>query len=420
MNAVRIIMLMLLAFILFCLLIEFRSKKNKYIFLASWPLLIAVNAVIISLVGFVIFNKIYPLTVLVPIYLVINAVSKQRGFKLLYTFLSVVLVTIISYIIAFMISYYIGDIMFWETFIRIIVFGIVIFIVAKFYRNTYLMMINTLEKGWIMLCAVPLFAYISIYPVVIKNIFQITNEFRLTILFYMISLIFNYFVNAKFFQIVIKENSRKTYAYYLATQIKAMQEQSKNFLKVEDKIKIYRHDMRHFLNELSVIVKEGDLDTALRLIGEQDKSLHAINITKYCIDPVINAIINYNFNSIIKNNIELDYDINLYENLPIDNIDLSTILANALENAKNACLNMPDKDKRFIVFKCKSTLGKLVIEITNAFNGEVELDNNGYPVSHKEGHGFGTRSIVELAKKHNAVLDFRSDGNIFKFSLLLQ
>lgn len=419
MNAVRVIMILIFALILFCLLIEFRTQKNKYIFILAWLLLTAANAIIIWVVGFVIFNIIYPLTFLAPIYLIINKVSKQRGFKLLYTFLTVVLITIISYISGFMISYYIGDIEFWETFIRVIVFGIAIFIVAKFYRKTYLMMINTLEKGWIMLCAVPLFAYISIYPVVIKNIFQITNEFRLTIMFYMISLIFNYFVNAKFFEIVIKENYRKLYAHYLITQIEAMQEQSKNFLKVEDKIKIYRHDMRHFLNELTIIVKQGDTDAALRLIGEQDKSLHTINIKKYCLDPVINAIINYNFNNIIRNNIELEYDINITENLPIDEIDLSTILANALENAKNACMNMHEGEK-FIVFKCKSECGKLILEITNPFNGEMNLDKNGYPVSYEEGHGLGTKSIVELANKYNAVLNYQINNNIFKFCLLLQ
>jgi len=319
-----------------------------------------------------------------------------------------------------MISYYFGDTDFWETFIRIIVFGIAFFVVAKFYRKTYLIMINTLEKGWVMLCAVPLFAYMSLYPVIIKNIFTMTNEFRITIMFYMISLVFNYFINARFFQIIAKENFTKLNIHYLQTQIEAMQEQSKNYIKVEDKIKIYRHDMRHFLNKLSILLKQGDIESSLVLICEQDKSLQEIYIKKYCDYPIVNAIINYNFGIIIKSDIALEYEIKMLDNLPINEIELSNLIANALENARNACSKLPTGEERYIKFNCNNKEGKLILEITNTYNGDIKLDKKGYPITYEEGHGIGTNSITELTQKYNAVINYQTKDKIFRLSLLFQ
>lgn len=413
---------MIFALLLFCILLEFRNGKNKILILIiGWLLITAGNGVIMYFTGFTLFNKIYPLTALVPIYLLIYTVSKHRGFKLFYTFLTVILLTVICYIIGFMLSFYLGDTDFWETFTRVIVFATTLFLMVKLYRKTYLVMLNTLEKGWAMLCAVPLFAYISIYPVVIKNIFNITNEYRLTILFNMVTLICMYIVNARFFQIVINENLKKTHIKYLNTQIKAIEAQSKSFMSESDKSKIYRHDMHHFLNKLGVLIRQGEIDAALGLVGEQEKVLQSTHTKRYCASPVINAILIYNFEQIIRSDIGLIYEIDLLNVFnKIDEIDLSTILANSLENAINACKKLPTTEARYIKVKASSSGERLVIQITNSFNGDAKLDKTGYPVTGEDQHGIGTKCIVALAEKYNGILNYKIENNIFRFSLLIE
>ena len=59
-----------------------------------------------------------------------------------------------------------------------------------------------------------------------------------------------------------------------------------------------------------------------------------------------------------------------------------------------------------------------MIQISNSFNGKVEFDRNGIPVSHTPGHGIGTRSIVAFCEKHKAFYEFKADDQRFSLRIV--
>ena len=54
-----------------------------------------------------------------------------------------------------------------------------------------------------------------------------------------------------------------------------------------------------------------------------------------------------------------------------------------------------------------------MLQISNSFPGAVEFDSNGLPISHEEGHGFGTRSIAAFCEKYGAFYEFKAVGDTF-------
>ena len=54
-----------------------------------------------------------------------------------------------------------------------------------------------------------------------------------------------------------------------------------------------------------------------------------------------------------------------------------------------------------------------MIEVSNTFCGEIKFDDDGIPVTDKEGHGIGTRSIVAFCNKYNAFYEFKTKGDKF-------
>ena len=105
------------------------------------------------------------------------------------------------------------------------------------------------------------------------------------------------------------------------------------------------------------------------------------------------------------------------ENIDIDIIDFTAAVANALDNAVNACAKVVGKQKKL---RIRTTENKqYIVEIANNYEGTVSFDEDGLPVSKESGHGIGTRSISAFARKNNAVLDYDITDEWFKLRLVL-
>ena len=105
------------------------------------------------------------------------------------------------------------------------------------------------------------------------------------------------------------------------------------------------------------------------------------------------------------------------EKITVDEVELSTVFANGIENAQQACKKLPVGANKLIEIICVSN-PTFVLEIANTCSGSILLDKNGLPVSKDEGHGIGTQSIAAFVKKHNAILDYKMDNSMFRVRIL--
>ena len=61
----------------------------------------------------------------------------------------------------------------------------------------------------------------------------------------------------------------------------------------------------------------------------------------------------------------------------------------------------------------------VMVELSNPYTTPVTFNDQGLPVSSKEGHGFGVQSIAAFCKKHGAVCQFEAAEGRFCLKLVL-
>ena len=98
--------------------------------------------------------------------------------------------------------------------------------------------------------------------------------------------------------------------------------------------------------------------------------------------------------------------------LPFEKPDLCALFANALDNAIEACAAL-DAGSRQIELSARAAKGILAVEVRNPFGGQL---SGGLPKTTKQdaaNHGYGLRSIQEIAKKYGGSMEIRQEEGVF-------
>ena len=194
-----------------------------------------------------------------------------------------------------------------------------------------------------------------------------------------------------------------------------MREQSKkeldNLHQTEQSVSILRHDMRHFLLAISSMIENDKKEEALTYIREIVNTSDQMAIHKYCKNELVNMILSAQDEQMKKQNITFIHTIQIPENLPFSDVDLTAILSNGLENAIHAVADLP-VEKRIITLNMHIHDEKLLISIKNPCATIPEI-KDGMPQSKKIGHGLGTKSIRYIVEKAGGNCQFAVDGDCF-------
>lgn len=183
----------------------------------------------------------------------------------------------------------------------------------------------------------------------------------------------------------------------------------------EQEIRLLRHDMRHFLKNLSVCL-EDDTEKAKAMITAYSSLIDGTKIEHFCKIDTINYVLS-DFNTKCKaNQVSFHWTVELTDFI-IDEILFSSILSNALDNALNAQKYLAPSE-RHIKLLLKITEGKLLLSIKNTIKKEpVFID--GLPISTQKGHGYGTQSIRYTTERLGGKCQFSVQDNQFILRVIL-
>lgn len=179
---------------------------------------------------------------------------------------------------------------------------------------------------------------------------------------------------------------------------------------------IAQHDRRHFNNTLLAMLRQGNTDKAAELIRCQSEALPS-KPESYCQNVSVNAAVSYYAELARQKGIRCQLRLDIPETLNADSLSLAMTVSNLMENAITAVSNLPD-EKRELRFTAVNA-GQLIMELSNPYEGELSFDENGRPISDKEGHGRGGQSVADFAAKYGGELDYEVSGGIFRVRLLL-
>lgn len=180
-----------------------------------------------------------------------------------------------------------------------------------------------------------------------------------------------------------------------------------------------RHDFKHTIGMLNMLVKNGDLKKVQEYLDEYIAAQPQNETHLYCGNTAVNALLNYYVQMAENEGSPIECDISMPESVSVSDIDLCSIIGNILENAIRACQYVPE-DKRFIDMTIRTKKDKKIyIVATNSFDGEVKLKDGSYLSVRKHGTGIGLKSIRETADKYGGSARFSHEGNEFYTDIIL-
>lgn len=403
-----------------CCLTEFKYGVKKLLLIFSFYLLwvCSSSAIIIHLGGFMLLLRLFLLTISVPAILIIYLTAKDCWTKALFNYASQIncslliggMATIINMVTA-------GDIL-RDILLRVVFYTCVIFFEWFFLRRRFLHFTGRIQKGWGILSLIPvaillLLVFMGLFPEhYIKHPFRILYIYTFALA--MIVVYFAIFQNLRIqYQVQLLTRDKEI----LEVQVSTLASQIDVIKDTEETLRIARHDMHHRFQTLTELIHRGEINTALQLIGAADSELANVKTTHYCAHPILDALLCAYFKQAQQEGILIDAKLSIPEQLPVDALALSTVFANALENAIHACQSLPE-GKRSIICKCVTSPG-FVFEIANTCDGSVQLDPKGNPVAKEKGHGIGTRSIAAFVKKYDGLCVYQVDNGWFRLQIAL-
>ena len=393
------------------LMIDFRRPVDTW--RARW-IVIVVLVVGANLVGLLFLNfwdtykRVALFTVTLPYILVTLWCSRHRDFRAVFNMATALFIGCVGTAMATLAELFFVKNEYVSFCVRLISFLLMFFLLRRF-SNTYRNMLHQMNHSWGILCMIPITTFLTLLYA-INHVRSINPS---AALIFICSLLVvcgcAYYLMYLFFDRVQKENSARYEAQLSTLQVSALRSRMEAVRAAEDAIRTERHDLRHRLQAAAELVSRGDKDAALDFLDAAQKRLDERKEIRWCRPPVLDAVLSSYFDQAQNQSILVEANIALPDTLPANEGELAIVLANALENAIHANLELSPERREI---RCKMVGSPGVM-------GEISFDSSGLPVAQREGHGMGIQSISAFCRKNGAVCRFDQTDGWFRFQLVM-
>ena len=183
-------------------------------------------------------------------------------------------------------------------------------------------------------------------------------------------------------------------------------------LTAEEDLRAMRHDMKGHLSALSALISEGSTGEAAayleRLTGWNQERQPAA----FCQNPYMNAVLSSYAMRFREHGIPFIFRVGA-DGQSLPTVELCLILNNALDNALEASLRQPEKD-RSVEVKTRVRNGQFLLRVSNRFTGTAD-EKGDLPATTKteKGHGYGMGSIRSTARRLGGDMYYRVEQGSF-------
>jgi hypothetical protein len=298
--------------------------------------------------------------------------------------------------------------------IRLAIYLAILPLLFKFMRPRFRRLVDVLDHEWRAAALVPLmFLIIQImvlyYPVPYWN-WNNNNWYRfiiVTVYMLFMAVYFIWYIQAN---AIVEKYALEKRQLLMAQQEKLWESELARQKATTALAFQQRHDMHHHNTVIVGMLQSGDTDELKTYMKSFDAALDAHNANTFCSNPIANSIFNVYASRAEAEGIRTTFRVSVPEGIGIDNIDLTCVLGNTLENALEGCLRMPGEEEKEIIVTVKFIDNRLRVQVENTCRQDIVFDGE-LPVTQKQGGGTGTKSILYTAERYDGTAGFSlSDG----------
>ncbi len=282
--------------------------------------------------------------------------------------------------------------------------------------------LDTLREMWMhysfIMSAFTLIAgiLVSFYPLDGSNTERTPIILAVSVLFLIISLVVTDF----FVQICIAHRREKQ-MYILRSDHMNMKEQLAVQFRTSKRLQKIRHDIKNHLTGAAALIENGEYDKAAELLNEINDSADRLQpvLNQTSGNSLIDSIIAYKSAVCESKNISFEYTLEQLPDTRIDLADISSVLANLLDNAVEAA---ELSERRIVNVKIFAYKDYLTIIVKNTFSGIIKQEKGklGTLIHDSDPHGLGTEIISEICERNNGIYKYRILGKMFTASAMMR
>lgn len=110
--------------------------------------------------------------------------------------------------------------------------------------------------------------------------------------------------------------------------------------------------------------------------------------------------------------VEVDFDLDVPDDLPFSDTELCAVFSNLFDNAANACAQVPEGERRFIEMKAYSRDAFFIVDVVNSCS-KAQMKRERRRDTLFSEHGWGLSIIQAIAERHGGMLETDQQGNRF-------
>lgn len=266
---------------------------------------------------------------------------------------------------------------------------------------------------WSASCLIPIISVIIAFTLFFNeeiHTIQLTIALVLLVIaniliFYLYDLLAQFYMKRVDAEVLNKE---RQYYFHQCELMNQMQENTAS----------YRHDLKNHMMVLAGLAEESKITEIQDYIEKNIASLPTTKVYSKTGNIYLDSIINFKLSEAEQLGTKLQYRVEAASDQVIDPRDLTIILGNLLDNAITAVTSVSNKTIHFLY---RETKGRIILSISNSYDGTVIMKNQKI-ISRKKDtriHGYGLKNIEKTVDKYNGTVKILHDDNMFTVKLLL-
>lgn len=192
----------------------------------------------------------------------------------------------------------------------------------------------------------------------------------------------------------------------------------KYYAEVENmytKMRGWRHDYRHHIQTMKVHAANGEYEEITKYLDMLDDDLTNVDTVIRTGNRMADAILNSKLSLAAEKEIQVKAEAKIPVSLTVSELDLCIIIGNLLDNAIEACMELPPSG-RLIRIYMEMKGNYLYLALTNTAGGKKK---RGFGTTKGEGHGLGIARVDGVVKRCGGYITRASEDEAFSTEVLL-
>lgn len=362
-----------------------------------------------------------PIAIIIMSFILLAFYSPNFQKKLLF---SIILLTVTGFwqIISYVAVYTIWSIEISKGFLTICVFHIGYILLLELAPR----LIKSNQKSmpyhlWSFLLSIPLTsiaAYWCIALIALNNKL-LGKQATALVLLLIIILYINLMVFFLFDRLSTLVNTRTENAL-LVQQITYQGQHYQQLEIVHNRIRSIRHDMKNNIQMASYLLENGEIKELGEYLSSLSNSINKVEKVVATLNPALDSVLNIKISELQEYGIQVFTDIVVPQGVKISFKQSVILLGNIMDNAKEACTLLPEKE-RWMRLKISYTSHILLLSLQNPLIQSKEMANRK-PVLEKKDHlfhGLGLKNVKRVVDEFHGTMTTELKENKFSIKIIL-